>query len=227
VTQLKITISKELKKFMGYAKQISEIEGKEAGFYLHRFNLPGQNGADPYDIFHSELILGDNKGIYLHSKYKHLVKELENKIIICGSFHIHPFKKYLNDYLSSKTVDRNRLVYVKECCRNCLSCDDFETLLVGSMKRDPMVMITCVLSDTDNRVSYYVPKKHISIDKFTSVYNKFKKTQQPLACTETIYIKERPITFPTSTYWKIYEYIFDLFDKNDFDLNSEETIVDI
>jgi hypothetical protein len=227
VTQLKVIISKELKKFMRYAKQITEIEGKETGFYLHYFNLPGQNNVDPYDIFHSELVIGDNRGIYLHSKYRRLTKDLEGKIVICGSFHIHPFKKYLNDYTNSETVDKNRLAYVEECCRNCLSFDDIETLLVGTMKRDSTVMITCLLSDTENNVSYYIPRKHVSIDELTGAYKKFKKDQQPLACTETIYTKEGPVTFPTPKYRRAYKYIFDLFDKNRFDLNSEDEIIDI
>lgn len=212
---------------MIYAKKISEIEGKETGFYIHYFNLPGQNDTDPYDIFHSELIIGDNKGIYIHSKYKRLTKDLEGKIMICGSFHTHPFKKYLNDYKCSNTVDGNRLAYVEECCKSCLSFDDFETLLVGVIKRDPTVMITCLLSDTEDCVSYYIPKKNISIDEFTSVYNKFKKDQRPFACTETVDTRVGPFNFPTRKYRRVYEYVFNLFDKNEFDLNSGETIIDI
>lgn len=212
---------------MIYAKKISEIEGKETGFYIHYFNLPGQNHIDPYDIFHSELIIGDNKGIYLHSKYKRLTKDLEGKIIICGSFHIHPFKKYLDDYKCSNAIDGNRLAYVEECCKGCLSFDDFETLLVGVIKRDPTVMITCLLSDTEDCVSYYIPKKNISIDEFASVYNKFKKDMRPLAITETVYTREGSFTFPSRKYRKVYEYIFNLFDKNEFDLHSGETIIDI
>jgi hypothetical protein len=227
VTQLKIVISKELKKFMMYARQITEIEGKETGFYLHSFNLPGQNNTDPYDIFHSELIIGDNKGIYLHSKYKRLTKDLEGKIIMCGTFHIHPFKKHLDVYKSSETIDENRLAHVEECCKSCLSVDDLDTLLIGTIKRDSTDRITCLLSDTENSVSYYIPKKNISAEEFTNAYSKFKTDRQPLACTETVYTKEGPFTFPTRKYRMVYKYIFDLFDKNEFDLNSDETIIDI
>jgi hypothetical protein len=48
-----------------------------------------------------------------------------------------------------------------------------------------------------------------------------------LACTETIYTKEGSVTFPTPKYRRAYKYIFDLFDKSRFDLNSEEEIIDI
>lgn len=224
---MKIVISKELKKFMQYSRQITEIEGKETGFYIHYFNLPGHDDITPYDIFHSELIIGDHKGIYLHSKYKHLTKNLEGKIVICGSFHTHPFKKYLDVYKSSEAVDKNRLVHVEECCKSCLSVDDLNTLLVGTIKRDSAGMITCLLSDTEDNVSYYIPKKNISGDEFTDTYSKFKTGRQPLACTETIYTKEGPFTFPTQKYRRVYKYIFDMFDKNEFGLNSEETIIDI
>ena len=224
---MKIAISKEIKNFMKCAKYISETEGRETGFLLHYFNFPYQNHVDIRDIFHTELIIGEKRHIYLRSKYQNFLSGLENKIMICGSFHIHSYKKYLNSYENSKIVDENRLTYVKECCRSCLSLNDLETVLANIVKRDPKYRITCVLSDIENCVSYYIPKKHVSIDEFKNVHNRLKEGFQVPICTETIDIPECPMSFPTSEYRKIYDYIFNLFDENKFDLYSEETIIDI
>ncbi len=222
---MKIVISKDIKKFMGYAKQISEIEGRETGFLFHYFNLPVQNNVDKHDIFHTELVIGQKMHIRLRSKYSNFLSGLENKIVICGSFHTHSNKKYLDSYENDK--DENRLVYVKECCQNYLSFSDLKMLLANIVKRDPVCMITCVLSDIDNQVSYYIPKKHISIEEFENINNRLRNDFQPQVCTETIYTQKGSVTFPTPEYRKMYGYVFDLFDENKFDLNSEETIIDI
>lgn len=44
-------------------------------------------------------------------------------------------------------------------------------------------MITCLMYDIDEKVSYYIPRKNISIDEFTNVHNKFKTDRQPSTCT--------------------------------------------
>ena len=224
---MKIVISKEIKNFMRYAKQISEIEGRETGFLFHYFNLPIQNNVDKPDIFHTELIVGQKMYIHLRSKYSNFLSGLENKIVICGSFHTHSNKKYLDSYENEKVSDENRLAYVKKCCQSYLSFNDLKTLLANIVKRDPVCMITCVLSDIDNQVSYYVPKKHVSIEEFESIHNRLRSDCQLQACTETIDTQKGSVTFPTSEYRKTYGYVFDLFDENKFDLNSEETIIDI
>lgn len=212
---------------MIYAKQITEMEGRETGFLIHYFNLPGQNYTDQFDTFHTELVIGYKKCLILHSKYKNFPNSLDGKVMICGSFHTHSYKKYLNNYENSKTVDENRLAYIKERCQNCLSFDDLETVLVGIMKRDPKCMITCVLSDIEDRVSCYIPKKHVSVDEFARIYDRFKKDRQLSMCTETICTQEGLVTFPTLEYKKMCEYVLDLFDEKKFDLNSGETIIDI
>lgn len=220
---MKIVIGKDIKKFMGYAKQISEIEGRETGFLLHYFNLPVQNNVDKTDIFHTELVIGQKMHIRLRSKYSNFLSGLENKIVICGSFHTHSIKKYLDGYENGKVSDKN--LYVKKCCQSYLSFSDLKTLLANIVKRNPVCMITCVLSDIDNQVSYYIPKKYVSIEEFESIHNRFRSDFQ--SCTETIDTQKGSVTFPTSEYRKMYGYVFDLFDENKFDLNSEETIIDI
>lgn len=223
---MKIIISKELKKFMRYAKKITEIEDKETGFYIHIFNLPGMNDFDPYDTFHSELIIGDNKGIYLHSKYKRLTKSLDGKIIICGSFHTHSHKKYLANYESAKNAG-DRLVYNKDYCRNYLSSGDFGTVLSGIMKGGTSERITCVLSDTEDRVSYFIPKKCVSIDEFALVYDRFRRDKKHLTLTETADLQKDSFTVLIQEHRKTYRHIFDIFDKGMFSLNSDETIIEI
>ena len=223
---MRIVISKEIKNFMRCAKQITEIEGRETGFLLYYFDLPENNHNDQYDIFHTDMVIGDKQCLYMRSKYKNFLNGLEGKVIMCGSFHTHPYRKYLDSHEGSKVADKNRLTCIKEYCRNCLSFGDLETVLTCIAKRDPKSRITCVLSDIEENVSYYVPKKYVSVDTFASVYDRFKKDRQSTA-SKTVCERDGLITFPTSEYRKMYSYIFDLFDENTFDLNFGETIIDI
>lgn len=224
---MKIVISKETKNFMRYAKQISEIEGRETGFLLHCFNLPNQNHRNMREVFHTEMVIGNKASIRIRSKYQNFLSGLENKIGICGSFHVHPYRKHLNSYKESNMVDKNRLDYIQKCCKGLLSFTDLEILLANIVKRDPKWRITCVLSDLEDCVCYYIPKKQISIAEFEKIYNIYKNDIKPSVCTETIDTKEGPVKFPTLEYRKKYSYVFDLLNENKFDLNSEETIIDI
>ncbi len=182
---------------------------------------------DIRDIFHTEMVIGEKRHVYLRSRYQNFLSGLENKIIICGSFHVHSHKKYINSYANSEFVDKNRLSYIKECCRSCPSLNDLETILANIVKRDSRCRITCILSDIEDQVSYYIPKKHISIEDFKNTYNRLKEDLQVQIYTETIDTLEGPMSFPTPEYRKVYEHVFGLFDENKFDLHSEETIIDI
>jgi len=223
---MKIVISKETKNFMRCAKQISEIEGRETGFLFHYFNLPNQNHRNVREVFHTEMVIGDKASIRIRSKYQNFLSGLGDKIIICGSFHIHPYKKRLEGYKNSG-VDKNRLEYIEKCCSGVLSFNDLDNLLTNIIKGDPKCGITCVLSDIEDTVLYYVPKKYISIEKFKDVHHRFKEDAQLSECIDTIDIQEDHMKFPTPEYRKTLKYILDLFEENRFDLNLEETIIDI
>lgn len=223
---MKIVISKETKNFMRYAKRISEIEGRETGFLLHYFHLPNNNN-DCLDVFHTEMVIGDKAFIRIRSKYQNFLSGLENKIELCGSFHVHPYRKYLNSYKEAEMVCEDRLDYIRKCCRGLLSFTDLEILLDNIIKRNPKWRITCVLSDLEDCVYYYIPKKQISMTEFEKVYNIYKNDINPQMCAEIIDTQEGPMKFPTQEYRKKYSYVFDLLEENKFELNSDETIIDI
>lgn len=222
---MKIVLNKEIKDLMRNAKQITERVGKETGFFLYYFR-DLQDYLGQYHIFPTELIVGNKSNVDIHSMRESSFKKLGANIVVCGSFHIHSYKKYL-DSIDSRMVDENRLAYINECCRNYLSFIDLEGVLDGIIRGNSDCMITCVLSDIEDYVPYYIPKKDISNDEFRAAYNIFIEDQRPSMYTETIYTPEGNISFPTPEYKKRYEYVFSLFDENRFDLYSGDTIIDI